>query len=878
MSGLTTFPPSGGSGRVWPLIGRTHELEWIAAAQAASKSGIVLVGGAGVGKSRLARAALAEAEQRGAATVWVQATRSAASVPLGAFAGVIPEEVGSDDLFDLLRRSAAAIGGLAGTRPLVIGIDDAQLLDPTSAALVLHLANGGVCFVLATVRTGEACPDAIVSLWKDGGAERLELGQLTERETDQLVESILGGPVEESVRRWVWETSQGNPLYARELMIGALASGALEEVSGLWRMPKRPSLSASLAEVISRRLAGLSAAELRVLELLALGEPLPLGELVELAGREAVSATEALTLISIQRSDGEREVHLSHPLYGETVRAGLGTLRASELRLALAARVQARGELTLTDSLRVARWLQDAGAEIPNALLLDAARAANLSGDPDLGAELAGRALAAGAGVAAALLLARSEQVRKRFAEAESVLAGIEGEIESQDTAIAYLEQRVSVLYWGLRRSEEPQALLDRARHWWTDSAWLRRVDPVRLHLAAMLEGPAGTAAAAGEILADESLEEDVRHQLEPVYAVNLFFVGRVVEAYELIRRISPTPPLSSHIEELALASLSVISLESGQNLAEYERTMKAIFGQGVRAGDHAAAGICACALGGIAFLAGRYRDAARWFAESEVHLEQHDTFGLLLVTWAYEVGIARFTGDIDGVARALARCEDALKGADPLPSQLPTVVRARAWAADTQGDKPRAQQLLLDAAASLSEVPISAGLLQYEALRCGARPHEVAAALSDLRSRCDARLVAAYADHAAALAARSGPALLEIANEFARIGTLRYATEAAAQAAAAFLQSGRQDSARRAAARSRELVAHGQGGTLPPIDGLDGPANELTTREAQLVDLASQGLTNAEIAERLVLSVRTVESHLYRAMQKLGISDRRKL
>ncbi|MGO9902504.1 MAG: response regulator transcription factor, partial [Solirubrobacteraceae bacterium] len=194
------------------------------------------------------------------------------------------------------------------------------------------------------------------------------------------------------------------------------------------------------------------------------------------------------------------------------------------------------------------------------------------------------------------------------------------------------------------------------------------------------------------------------------------------------------------------------------------------------------------------------------------------------------------------------------------------------------QGDGARAQQLLVDAAASLSDVPVSAAQLEYEALRCGARPREVTAALSDLRNRCDARLVAAYADHAAALAARSGPALLEVAEEFARIGTLRYATEAAAEAATAFLQSGRQDSARRAAARSRELVVPGQGGTLPPIDGLDAPATALTAREAQLVALARQGLTNAQIAERLVLSVRTVESHLYRAMAKLGVSDRRDL
>jgi DNA-binding NarL/FixJ family response regulator len=87
-----------------------------------------------------------------------------------------------------------------------------------------------------------------------------------------------------------------------------------------------------------------------------------------------------------------------------------------------------------------------------------------------------------------------------------------------------------------------------------------------------------------------------------------------------------------------------------------------------------------------------------------------------------------------------------------------------------------------------------------------------------------------------------------------------------------------RRDSARRAAARSRELFIDGQGGLQPVIEGLTGPAAELSPREGQLVDLAKQGLTNAQIAERLVLSSRTVESHLYRAMQKLGVRDRRKL
>jgi DNA-binding NarL/FixJ family response regulator len=75
-----------------------------------------------------------------------------------------------------------------------------------------------------------------------------------------------------------------------------------------------------------------------------------------------------------------------------------------------------------------------------------------------------------------------------------------------------------------------------------------------------------------------------------------------------------------------------------------------------------------------------------------------------------------------------------------------------------------------------------------------------------------------------------------------------------------------------------RDLFPENQGGTLGPIDGLDRDLVELTGREAQLVELASAGLSNQEIAQRLVLSVRTVESHLYRAMRKLGASDRREL
>jgi DNA-binding CsgD family transcriptional regulator len=56
-----------------------------------------------------------------------------------------------------------------------------------------------------------------------------------------------------------------------------------------------------------------------------------------------------------------------------------------------------------------------------------------------------------------------------------------------------------------------------------------------------------------------------------------------------------------------------------------------------------------------------------------------------------------------------------------------------------------------------------------------------------------------------------------------------------------------------------------------------DGMA-ELTPQQRQIVCLASEGLTDREIADRLFLSPRTVGSHLYRSYPKLGIGSRHQL
>jgi DNA-binding NarL/FixJ family response regulator len=51
-----------------------------------------------------------------------------------------------------------------------------------------------------------------------------------------------------------------------------------------------------------------------------------------------------------------------------------------------------------------------------------------------------------------------------------------------------------------------------------------------------------------------------------------------------------------------------------------------------------------------------------------------------------------------------------------------------------------------------------------------------------------------------------------------------------------------------------------------------------LTGRQREVAELVAAGLTNKEIADKLVMSVRTVEGHHLRACQRLGVTTRGEL
>jgi DNA-binding CsgD family transcriptional regulator/tetratricopeptide (TPR) repeat protein len=93
----------------------------------------------------------------------------------------------------------------------------------------------------------------------------------------------------------------------------------------------------------------------------------------------------------------------------------------------------------------------------------------------------------------------------------------------------------------------------------------------------------------------------------------------------------------------------------------------------------------------------------------------------------------------------------------------------------------------------------------------------------------------------------------------------------------AAALETFRRLRARSSADRAQaELRASGI--TVTETQGAPDPLAELTPQQRQIVRLAGDGLTNREIGDRLLLSPRTVGSHLYRSFPKLGITGRHQL
>lgn len=869
--------PLRSAGRSWPFVGRERELQQIADARTdLSCPGVVLYGAAGVGTSRLAREALARAEGTGAATESVQATRAAASIPLGAFAALLPETVDSLDHAQALRSMAAELAGRTRGR-LLLGIDDAHLLDDVSAALTLHLAVTGAAFVVVTVRDAPPPSDAIVALWKDASALRIDVAAIDETEAIGVLEHALGGPVALDLCRSAYRRSGGNLRLLHELICNGLTTGAIADRDGAWQSAPGASRTCpgpALSELVVQRLGRLDAREREAIELLSIGQPLALEVVDQLVDESVLTTLERAGLIVVDRPADRPLVRLAHPLDGEVVAAAMPTLVGRALRRRLAAAAHVPSEQR---ELRIATWLLDAGDPVDADVLLQAAEQALATSAPDLAARLAQRALDAAADPRAALLLARALAARNRFAEAEALLAPVEADVPAE-LILDYARARaVSVLLWGLQRPADALALIERLEQGAPDAAARDRLLALRLVVSGPVRGWAAVAERASAALADDaSLDPTAAAQVERDLATALLGTGRVEEAIERTEG-RPQVPLRDELDDQALLVWGLVRIDGGHAWAALAHELTELERTAADAEDELAQATTAVLLGGLATLRGLRDDGVRWTREAIARLERRDATATLPIALSLHARALCLAGDVAGARTAIERAGQALRG-EPLADQRPFLVRGEAIVLAHEGDAPRGAQLLLDAAATLPTGPLCANHLLYDAFRLGARPDSL---LDDVRASARAApapYTRATLAHVEAALADDPQRLLAAADGLRTMGAALWASEATGQAAAALRRAGRQDSARRAAAlaaKDRALCAVER---IPALAVAELDAPELTTREREVAVLAARDYPNAEIADALVLSVRTVETHLYRAMNKLGVTRRSEL
>jgi len=148
---------------------------------------------------------------------------------------------------------------------------------------------------------------------------------------------------------------------------------------------------------------------------------------------------------------------------------------------------------------------------------------------------------------------------------------------------------------------------------------------------------------------------------------------------------------------------------------------------------------------------------------------------------------------------------------------------------------------------------------------------------LTELTAMVEGPRAALAARFATALAAADAPELSAISEEFEKMGDLVAAVDAAAHACIAFRQGDLRGSALGCSSRAESLAQRCGGISTPALREVSEPL-PLTSREREIVRLLGSGNSTKEVAERLCVSARTVEGHIYRAMTKTGATTREEL
>lgn len=852
----------------WSLIGRAEEMQLVDAATSDPElAGIVVSGAAGVGKSRIAREALSHAETGGRSIRWAMGTSSAQGLPLGAFASFADST--AEDSLELVRNVIRSLTPASPAPGPVIGVDDVHLIDDLSAFVLHQIVDRGLAHLVLTVRSGEQIPESVRDVWKGARFARLDLQPLSRDEATTLVSQTLGGPVDADAAARLWRLTRGNVLYLRSIVEQEVADGRLVQHRNTWHWRGEPVVSPGLVELIESRTAGLSASTSDVLDALAVGEPLALSALARITDSAAVEDAETRGLITLEPAETGADVRLAHPLYGEVRRRRAAPTRLRRIRALVASELGAgddRDDMNIV--VRRATLSIESDLDPDPELLLRAAQGAVSLGDLPLADRLAAAAIRAGAGVEVKLLRFGILSWLSRGHDADALLADIPRSAVSAAEWGGILFSRAINRLITLGDPNGARRFIDDARPSAPPEARPFIDGFMTVYWAAMGNATAATESSKSLVL------EDLPDVMAAAVAWGVaaahgdagrpaIAVKRANDAYALMTRSRDAAHMryviaDGHIGALLLSGC----IGEAHDVAEELREL---------ASEHPGAEpLYSMALRGRAALgAGRLDAAQSLLAQAAEALAAVGESNGWVYRYQLPCAIAMAMSGL-GVEAA-----EVLAGLERHPSRQHVDYElglARAWLAAAGGATAKGITAAVAAAENArangqfaAEVVCLQTATQFGDGSNAQRLRELEAIVTGPRVRVAAGFAQAVANH-------DGAELAQVSEEFERMGDLVAAVDAAAHAATVYRRNGLRGTALRFSSRAEDLA---QCGANTPALRQAVERLPFSGREREIVMLIGEGLSNRAIAERLSLSVRTVEGHIYRAMAKTGTDTR---
>ena len=876
------------------LVGRDAELDLATEILRQEGAGaVLLLADPGIGKTAMA-AEIAARLASEMVVMRIHGSPALSAVPFGVLAPYLldlPVEQASSPVA-ILREFWSQFEkrrGSEGARLLLV-VDDAHDLDEASTQILAELVTAGWARLVATSRPRPGLPPALLQLWYDGLAERFELHPLEKEEVAELAGKTLGGSVMASTTDVLHSVSEGNPLLLRCLLEDSKADGNLVRRNGVWFLTRALSgTGEGLSEVVRNKVLRTSEAEREAMYIIALSEPVPAAVLDALVGRDTLRSLMDNRLV-ISTNGAGSPLKMWHPMYGEALRHIVSPARSLQIRQRMVQHLPAEPS-TAEGLLRMVSWALDCGADVDDEQLLRAAfLAAKLLQNP--------LALEAAAKV-------RSEALRPR---ARAVMAMVKYNDGDYRSAVQLLGEDAGFLdadpsgplgaglLWGAARSAMGDSSGDilADAHSAADALVAGRnaqdsvVQQIRRHAAALELAALAHDGRYGELREGLATFQAGLAVDEPDFVMNQLFLlamqcellmveGQAVQALEMGREALVL--LDEHHDDLLyftdfiLVRYALAALESG-DWAAAETALN-------RYAASSAMGLITFggdiqALKGLSLLRqGRLEQATAVLTPAVEALRVKDPQRLRRLGNALAFYAAARSGNNE-LAQRLSVDTVVVPAAGG--AYVEALAEIFTLAAKEHLNKGTGLEKLRNLPDSTHLHQLPGVLLQNLVLRAELGDQHVMAAIRETASSMAGAWAGGWHMLATAQVDGAGDAFVNAGNLLAAGGMPGPAATAFDKAATAFDAEGKRPEARQAAVlRDVSEASLGDTQLHDPHTEVDRSV-PLTRREQDIVALAVSGLTDRQIAEKLMVSVRTVEGHLYRSYAKLGIRRREDL